>query len=536
MNRIAVAASAALAAAALLAGAARAQTAWPDADWNPVAAAGDLALPLPCGGQMAFRPIPTPLPRGALADRPATFGQADPETDYAEYLRAGFVAGPFPGPSGEPPRYYLAKYEVTRDQWDAVMTEPCPALPSQGGRVPKGDISWHEAVAFTAKMTSYVMAKARAKLPKRDDALAFVRLPTEDEWEYAARGGAAVSETDFGARTYPMDGGIAKHAWFQGPRSAAGRLRPVGTRDANPLGLHDVYGSVAEWVLEPFRLNKVGRPHGQAGGTVARGGDFLTSEDALRSSLRIELPPFDVADGAPLRLRNVGMRPALGLVATTADARVTEFRAAFEAEAQSRSSAVEDPAKLLEVMRKDATDPAVRQGIAKVEATLRAETRARAEQEQQTVRSQIEAAATLARQVFLVEGYGKAFAPTSKFLESLAPHVAEQLRGTVQNLGTRLGDQATAMDRGIPQVVASYLRVVTRVGRSAERTRIADEVRVVVEELKAQNLPGMPELAQLAGRHMVMAAGGNPPTPEAARRDINEAAARPAAPAPPARR
>lgn len=502
-----------------------AQTPWPAEAWNPQAAPDDLVLPLPCGGAIAFRPIPTPLGQGALADRPATLGQADPETDYAEYLRQSFLAGPFAGGADEPPRYYLAKYEITRDQWAAVMSDACPALPSTGGRVPQAGVSWLDAVAFTTRLSTHLLKNARDRLPRRDDALAFVRLPTEDEWEYAVRGGAAVSETDFGARTYPMEGGIQRHAWFQGPRSAAGQARPIGTRAANPLGLHDVYGNVAEWVADPFRLNKVGRPHGQAGGGVVRGGDFLTPDNALRSSLRVELPLFDATTGEPLKLRNVGLRPALGIVVTTADARVTQFRDAFEKEAQSRSGAAEDPARLLDVLRSEATDPAVRQGIERVQGRLRAEARARADQEALTIRSQIEAAAALARQVLIADGNREVIRITAETVGTVDDPLAKRV---AELLGRRVGE----IDRTVPQVLASYLRVVNRVGRSADRLKIVDEARVVVEELRAQNIAGLPELAQEAARHMVITQAGNAPSVERARDDILAAGRRAAQPAP----
>ncbi|MFM8991314.1 MAG: formylglycine-generating enzyme family protein, partial [Alphaproteobacteria bacterium] len=255
----------ALLAAAGVAGAQPAPAAWPEENWNPQPLDDDHVLPLPCCGSMAWRAVPTPLAQGALADRPAMLGQADPQTDSVEYLRQGFIAGPFPGPAGQPPRFYLAKYEVSRDQWSAVMSETCPALPSQGGRVAKTEVGWVDAVNFTARLTAYLARNAAQKLPRRDESVAYVRLPSEDEWEFAARGGAAVGEAEFGARTYPMEGGMQRHAWFQGPRSAAGQPRPIGARAANPLGLHDIYGNAAEWTLEPFRLNKVGRPPGQAG-------------------------------------------------------------------------------------------------------------------------------------------------------------------------------------------------------------------------------------------------------------------------------
>jgi len=527
---VAAAIALALLAAAGMAGAQQAPATWPEENWNPQPLADDLVLPLPCGGAMAWRAVPTPVAQGAMADRPALMGQADPQTDYVEYLRQGFIAGPFPGPAGQPPRFYLAKYEISRDQWSAVMSETCPALPSQGGRVAKTEVGWVDAVNFTARLTAYLSRNAVQKLPRRDEAVAYVRLPSEDEWEFAARGGAAVGELEFSARTYPMEGGMQRHAWFQGPRSAAGQPRPIGARAANPLGLHDVYGNAAEWTLEPFRLNKIGRYHGQAGGGVVRGGDFMTPDSALRSSLRVELPPFDMRTGEPLRLRNVGLRPALGLVVTTADARVPEFRAAFDAEAQSRSTAADDPQRLLQVLHDEATDPTVRQGLARVQATLRAESRARADQEAETIRAQITFAAAMARQVLLAEGNSEVL------------RISGDVMGLIDNahakrVGELLRNKHKEMNNGIPPLLDAYLALVQRIGRGAAGARLADQARVVVEEQRAQNFLSMAALAQLAVRHAGAAAEGRLPTRERAQAEIIEAgpsAAPPTQPTPPA--
>ena len=528
---------------------AAAQERWPEESWNPRPLPEDLVLPLPCGGAMAFRPIPTPVARGGLADRQATLGQADPETNYSEYLRRAFIAGPFPGPRPEsPPRYYLGKYEVTRDQYAAVTAEACPT-PSTAGRQPQADVAWHEAVAFTVKLSSWLARNAREALPQQDGARAFVRLPTEEEWEYAARGGAAVSEADFGARTFPMPDGMQRHVWFQGTRSAGNRARPVGMLEPNPLGLFDILGNVSEWVLEPYRLNKVGRLHGQAGGMVARGGDFLTPESQIRSSLRVELPPMD-RNGEPLRLRSLGFRPALALVATTSDQRPAALQEEFEQEARSRSTATEDPAQLLEVLRNETPDPALRQGIDRVGAALRTETRERHEQESQAIRSQIASAAQIGRQVMLADGFGEllgAFAglqaDTAQAQRELAASQEElaavardqvqaalrrqeektrQISAVAGRMESALRDQAAAQPRLVQELAGSYLRAVLSVGRAADRLRIADEGNVVIQELQAQaaNVPLLQEIARVAIRHMIAVSNGNPPTREQAVRDL----------------
>jgi hypothetical protein len=551
-----------LAAMILFAPAVNAQERWPAEFWNPKPLADDLILPMPCGGAMVFRPVPTPLGQGLLADRPAMLGQADAETNYSEFLRQSFIAGPFRGAdAAAPPRYYIGKYEVTRDQYTAATAEACPT-PAAAGRLPQADIAWHEAIAFTMRYSAWLARNARDALPMRDDARAFVRLPTEEEWEFATRGGAAVSEADFGARVFPMSEGMQRYVWFQGTRSSGGRVRPIGMLEPNPLGLFDILGNVAEWVLEPYRLNRVGRPHGQAGGMVARGGDFLTPEDQIRSSLRVELPPLD-RNGEALRLRSLGFRPVLALVATSSDQRPAQLRAAFEAEAQSRGSASEDPARLLEVLKNDTPDPALRQGIDRVGAALRTAQRERNDQEMQAIQSQIAAAAYLGRQVMLAEGFREIFdtfarvqAETVQAQRILAEdqgriaaatqaevHAAlrrqeastKQIANTMSNVEAALRSQAEGQPARAQQLAAVYLGTVLSVGRSADRLRIADAANVVQQELQAQNVPNLPEFARIAARHMVAVSNGNPPSREQAMADLT-AVLRPAAPAQPSRR
>lgn len=537
--------------AALAAGPAAAQERWPEELWNPKPLPDDKVLPLPCGGAIAFRPVPTPAGPGALADRQAVLGQPDAETSYNEYLRQAFIAGPFrDGGAGAPPRYYIAKYEVTQDQYAAVTREECRP-PSAAGRLPQAEVAWHEAVVFTTRLSAWLARNAAQELQRlrQEDARPFVRLPTEEEWEFAARGGAALPEAEFGARTFPMPDGLQRHVWFQGSRSAGGRARPVGMLEPNPLGLFDILGNVSEWVLEPYRLNKVGRPHGLAGGMVARGGDFLTPESQIRSSLRVELPPLQ-ANGEPLRLRGVGFRPVLAMVATTSDQRPAAFREEFEREAQSRSSAAtaEDPARLLDVLRNETPDPALRQGIDRVGAALRTTARERREQESQAIRSQIAAAAQIGRQIMLAQAFqevltvfarvqadtvqaqrtladdqGRIAAATRDEVQAALRRQEErtrQISGIMAQVEAALRTQADGQPARVQELSNAYLRTVLSVGRTADRIRIADEGNVVLQELEAQNLQYLPELARIAMRHMVAVSGGNPPTREQAVRDL----------------
>lgn len=536
-------------------GLAAAQPRWPEERWNPTPMPDDLVLPLPCNGAIAFRPITTPMPAGALSDRPVTLGQADPETDYSEYLRRDFVVGPFrpaSGPPTGPPVYYLAKYEVTRDQYAAVTAEACPELPSPTGRLPQAEVSWLEAMGFTARLSGWLVRNARAALPSVDDAPGFIRLPTEAEWEYAARGGAVVPEAEFGARVFPMPNGLRAHVWHQGSRSAGGRARPVGTLQPNPLGLFDILGNLSEWVLEPYRLNKVGRGHGWVGGQMVRGGDFQTSEGQVRSSLRLELPLLRAGTGEPLRLATVGFRPAIGVVVTTSDARPPQFVAAFEAEAQSRGNAAEDPARQLEALRTQ-LDEAARRRIEQVQATLRGANRERLDAARARLRSDLRAAASLARQIYLANGNGALFGIAATLPGEVEQAMTRGRTGppsgedqavlaTLRRIETALRGRATEAPAAARQAVGNYLGQLAQVPRETTAAEIAEQVPVVLQELRAQGQPGMPELAELAARHLTATLAGQAPAADQAEQDIMAAyrpappAAAPAAPAPPAQR
>ena len=360
-----------------MAGAALAQAPWPEEFPNPRPAERDFLLPMPCGAAMAFRPVETPSGPGALEDRPVTLGTTDPAGGIAEFARREAVAGPFAAPGRDVALYWIGKYEVTRDQYAAVMEERCPT-PSPAGRLPAASLSWFDAVAFTQRYTTWLLRNAAARLPQADGTPAFVRLPTEEEWEYAARGGAAVSELDFLGRTFPMPEGTARYAWFQGPRSAAGRAQPIGMLEPNPLGLHDMLGNVGELVLEPFRAVRVGRLHGQAGGVVVKGGDYRTPEAALRSSLRIEVPPYDATDGQPTRLASVGFRVVLAAHVTTSLRRAEALNRAFEAESRASGTEAENARRQIAALREGAS-PQLRQGLDRLEAGLMAAERQRLE-------------------------------------------------------------------------------------------------------------------------------------------------------------
>ncbi len=233
---------------------------------------------------MAFRSVATPA-RVGLAPTVA-------DHDFSA------VAGPFRDGRGHP-RFLLGKYEVNGLQVAAVeayaKSSDCPSPQLPDGRLAASTIGWQEAMTFGDDWTGWLLAQGQAIpdctggagscLPRADSGPVVVRLPTEDEWVFAARGGLAVTPGVFAQARYPMPDGIDHYAWSKD--NAGGQVHPIGTRAAGPFGLHDLYGNVSEMLVErTFTPTR----RGQAPAFVIRGGARYDPSEKLSADLRYEVP------------------------------------------------------------------------------------------------------------------------------------------------------------------------------------------------------------------------------------------------------
>ena len=141
--------------------------------------------------------------------------------------------------------FWLGRHEVTLDQWQAVMGTK-PSHNSACGRCPVKQVSWEDAQAFIARLNNVTGA-------------AQYRLPTEAEWEYAARAGTA-GDTYAGnvTNSWGPDPVLDRIAWYD--KNSGGRTHPVGGKVPNAWGLYDMLGNVSEWVQD--------RPGSYPGGSV----------------------------------------------------------------------------------------------------------------------------------------------------------------------------------------------------------------------------------------------------------------------------
>lgn len=171
--------------------------------------------------------------------------------------------------------FYIGKYEVTQAQWKAVMGDNPYYF--EGDNRPVERVNWHEAMAFCKKLNELGWAPKGYKFT----------LPTEAQWEFAARGGNKSK-----GYTHSGSNDVKDVAWC---RDNSGRqTHDVGGKEPNELGIYDMSGNVCEWCLDwygGYGEGAVTDPQGPQGPQngprrVIRGGSWSGSADFCRSPFR----------------------------------------------------------------------------------------------------------------------------------------------------------------------------------------------------------------------------------------------------------
>ena len=194
--------------------------------------------------------------------------------------------------------FYMGMLEVTQSQWEKVMgtsvyqqrnkANPEWSMRGTGSDYPMYYVSWEEAKEFCRRLSQQTGKT--------------YRLPTEAEWEYAARGGKKAEGTKYSGSNY-----LGSVAWYS--ENSNGSTHPCGTKQANALGIYDMSGNVCEWCEDwygSYLSYDTNNPKGATTGQyrVLRGGSWYGSASYCRVADRSN-------DSPDIRYSSTGFRVVL---------------------------------------------------------------------------------------------------------------------------------------------------------------------------------------------------------------------------------
>jgi len=220
-------------------------------------------------------PSPTPIPKYSTNSIDMEFvlipaGEFDMGSPSSEVGRQDDEGPVHQVTISEP--FYMSKCEVTQKQWREVMgSDPSN---NKGDDLPVGRVSWNDVQEFITKLN------------EREGSVKY-RLPSEAEWEYAARAGTS-TRYYFGDDESELE----DYEWYN--ENSGDETHPVGQKKPNPWGLYDIHGNVYEWVQDEWHdsydrapTNGIAWESGDSAYRVLRSGSWFTNAEYCRSAIRI---------------------------------------------------------------------------------------------------------------------------------------------------------------------------------------------------------------------------------------------------------
>lgn len=250
-----------------------------------------------CTGRYSYNPL---FKHWFVGFRVVKNNIGNPPQDMVYVIGGAFKMGGNEGTLGERivhpvtvSTFYIGKYEVTQEEWLAVMKYN-PSL-FKGSILPVHSVEWYDAVKYCNKRSLLESLNPCYSGEGKNIVCNFeangYRLPTEAEWEYAGRGGRL-------SQNYTYCGGnnADEIAWYAG--NTYGKPQAVGQKKPNELGIYDMSGNAAEWCWDYYDFTYYSNspavnPRGPLSGLyrLVRGGGFILPEDVLMCSARFILEP-----------------------------------------------------------------------------------------------------------------------------------------------------------------------------------------------------------------------------------------------------
>jgi hypothetical protein len=504
---------------------------------------------MPNGAEVVFRKVLVPG-SNFWGDPKRVIQIGDAHGGIFEGLQRVQISGSFRDSDSRGWVYYLGKYEVTKQQFIAVMGMEALLTASGNSKdkqlaklagpalagatvLPLASVSWHTIQEFIHVYNQWLFDPTHPErllnLPKVQSVPGFIRLATELEWEYAARGGyAAILDKSFPQGLPFPESKLTKHAWHL--QNAKHRTRPIGLRKPNRLGLYDMLGNVQELTSGRF-LPEIWQ--GKPGGLTARGGSVSTPSSQIRSSYREEVEIYywdaDKRVMPERRSFTTGLRLAIGSNVVVN----SKVRQALKADYQAYRQSIRTAMPVGKTLANPVAQAATRLGSVRdilqdlmdknptIEANLRTIQAEIDRAEQQLDLGLREAARSvaldalrygtdLARDVFKLESLRNMAAKKAKKLASLSKKY--------QNLLRTIQEQVEKRQESAAELFERYTEDVVRLGEYG-----STYVTQALEALRQKKLTTRGRAAlQVLTKHVGEYQNTRRPAPETWRHDFDE--------------